>query len=256
MTTNGDISVIPRRFQREPMNLSKSPVLHISQSVEWMQPVPMPTKPADEMMRYDAAIHTKIRNETISVKPKSIGAFITTQTTLHQASTLLCRMQATALVGNVPKESVIAYDAGGKSSRSRAEKWKTDKEPMVRWKYTIPPNQSYLYRMASGDSNRIHVDGKQPIMHGLCTFGIAFRAFLTLDADMASKVKQMGARFAKPIYVNDEIEVKIWQSSTWRYHFVIDDIDTEERLVDDGYLVQWDGGDDGSNGKTAMNSKL
>ncbi len=65
-----------------------------------------------------------------------------------------------------------------------------------------------MYRL-SGDANPLHIDPSmaqisgfdRPILHGLCTEGIATREITQTyaDSDM-SRVRAVKARFAKPVF--------------------------------------------------------
>ena len=68
--------------------------------------------------------------------------------------------------------------------------------------------QAALYRL-SGDVNPLHIDPSfaqlggfdTPILHGLCTEGIAIREITQKVADNdVSKIRKIKARFAKPVY--------------------------------------------------------
>ena len=80
-------------------------------------------------------------------------------------------------------------------------------------------NQAALYRM-SGDRNPLHIDPdiakrvgfKEPILHGLCTYGVACRRFVqeVFKGD-AGKIKSYSARFSNPVIPGESLQVKTWQ---------------------------------------------
>jgi acyl dehydratase len=79
--------------------------------------------------------------------------------------------------------------------------------------------QALLYRL-NGDTNPLHAEPQmakmvgyeRPILHGLCTFGFAGRAFLkSVCGGDAKKVKSFGARFAKPVLPGDTLTTEGWQ---------------------------------------------
>jgi acyl dehydratase len=80
------------------------------------------------------------------------------------------------------------------------------------------PEQALLYRL-SGDRNPLHVDPKfaarggfsQPILHGLCTYGVTGRALLraVCDGDPA-RFRSMSGRFSRPVLPGEPLTVSIW----------------------------------------------
>ncbi len=80
------------------------------------------------------------------------------------------------------------------------------------------PEQALIYRL-SGDRNPLHVDPKfaarggfsQPILHGLCTYGVTGRALLhaLCDGDPA-RFTSMYGRFTRPVLPGEPLTVSIW----------------------------------------------
>lgn len=79
-------------------------------------------------------------------------------------------------------------------------------------------DQALLYRL-SGDRNPLHSDPglatavgfERPILHGLCTFGVAGRVLLHALADGdPTRVASMEGRFSKPVLPGDELTVRAW----------------------------------------------
>ena len=80
-------------------------------------------------------------------------------------------------------------------------------------------DQALLYRL-SGDYNPLHIDpdiAEQakfpvPILHGLCTYGVAGRALLReLAKGNVSKLNSMSCRFSAPVYPGETIVTEIWK---------------------------------------------
>ncbi|MBF6413541.1 MaoC/PaaZ C-terminal domain-containing protein [Nocardia cyriacigeorgica] len=82
------------------------------------------------------------------------------------------------------------------------------------------PQQALLYRML-GDRNPLHSDPEfaraagfpNPILHGLCTYGIVCKTATdtVLDSD-ASRVTGFRARFAGVLYPGETIRTRIWHA--------------------------------------------
>jgi len=81
-------------------------------------------------------------------------------------------------------------------------------------------NQAALYRV-SGDRNPLHIDPavakavgfREPILHGLCTYGVICRRFVKeiLQGD-CGKLKSYSARFSSPVIPGETLQTKIWQA--------------------------------------------
>lgn len=81
------------------------------------------------------------------------------------------------------------------------------------------PQQAALYRLL-GDRNPLHIDPevaqaagfKGPILHGLCTYGIACRAIMRACCDNdPAKIAHLEARFSAPVYPGETILTRIWR---------------------------------------------
>jgi acyl dehydratase len=87
--------------------------------------------------------------------------------------------------------------------------------------------------MATADTNAIHVEhsehaaaslvgtSKRPLLHGLCTLGIAVRGIMTFLREpdgVEYEFNTLEADFAKPVYVGDCLMVRLWESETVSPH--------------------------------------
>ncbi len=80
-------------------------------------------------------------------------------------------------------------------------------------------DQALLYRL-TGDRNPLHADPARaravgydrPILHGLCTFGVACNAVLqTICGYDYTLIEQFDARFSAPVMPGDTITTDMWQ---------------------------------------------
>ncbi len=76
-----------------------------------------------------------------------------------------------------------------------------------------------IYRL-SGDYNPLHADPEvaraagftRPILHGLCTFGMAAHAIVkTCCKYDAARIKSMAVRFTAPVYPGETIKFQLWR---------------------------------------------
>ena len=80
------------------------------------------------------------------------------------------------------------------------------------------PQQAAIYRL-SGDKNPLHIDPKMaanagfpaPILHGLCSYGIACRAIMQAFCDNdPARIARFDVRFSSPVYPGEKITTDIW----------------------------------------------
>lgn len=87
--------------------------------------------------------------------------------------------------------------------------------------YDIPtlPQSALLYRLCA-DPNPLHADPKiaaaagfdRPILHGLCTYGIAARAILQLCCgNNPDRLARLSVRFTAPVFPGETIRTEIWR---------------------------------------------
>jgi acyl dehydratase len=93
------------------------------------------------------------------------------------------------------------------------------REPDLSCDIPTRPDQALLYRL-TGDRNPLHADPARaaevgfdrPILHGLCTFGVACKAVLKTICDYDyTLIRQFDARFSAPVLPGDTITTDMWQ---------------------------------------------
>lgn len=105
------------------------------------------------------------------------------------------------------------------------------------------PNQALIYRLSS-DLNPLHIDSEvaraagfeRPILHGLCTYGVAGRALLrALVANDPARLIRLDARFSAPVYPGETIETRIWREADGRARFESWVPERDLRVLTHGY---------------------
>jgi acyl dehydratase len=103
-----------------------------------------------------------------------------------------------------------------------------DREPDARIALPTREDQALIYRL-SGDRNPLHSDPwfarelagfPKPILHGLCTYGVAGRALVAeLGGSDATKVTGIDARFTSPVFPGETLTTSIWRTEAGRAVF-------------------------------------
>jgi acyl dehydratase len=113
------------------------------------------------------------------------------------------------------------------------------------------PEQALLYRL-SGDLNPLHADPAvaeaagfaAPILHGLCSYGIAGLAVLAaLCGDEPRRLKRLDLRFAHPVFPGETLVTEIWHTGAGRAALrvrVPARADTKRQVVLDHGLAEYD----------------
>jgi acyl dehydratase len=178
-------------------------VLHGEQKLELYRPLPM----AAELL-------TTTRVASVLDRGAGRGAVITvaTEGRLERDDTALFTLESTLIArgdggfggptGSVPTPHILP-----------------EREPDLVCDLPIRADQGLLYRLC-GDRNPLHADPSvaraagfdAPILHGLCTYGIACRAILATICDYDfTLINGFQARFSAPVYPGDVLTTDMWQ---------------------------------------------
>lgn len=110
------------------------------------------------------------------------------------------------------------------------------REPDLSLSVETAVNQALLYRLC-GDRNPLHSDPvfarragfDQPILHGLCTWGISARVLLAElegngHASALTRLATFGGRFRAPVTPGERLTIRAWQIGTheWTYTTSVD----------------------------------
>ncbi|MGA0542133.1 MaoC/PaaZ C-terminal domain-containing protein [Neotabrizicola sp. VNH66] len=101
-----------------------------------------------------------------------------------------------------------------------------DRAPDAEVDVVTRPEQALIYRL-NNDRNPLHADPAyaakagfdRPILHGLCTYGLAVRALLPTAAggDVAA-IRSVECRFSRPVFPGETVRFQIWTGPD-RAHF-------------------------------------
>ena len=108
---------------------------------------------------------------------------------------------------------------GGEPGPQPAPHALPDREPDLTCDLPTLPQAALIYRL-SGDPNPLPADPKvaaaagfdQPILHGLCTLGVAGHAILKSCCDYdATRFKSLKLRFSSPVFPGETIRTEMWR---------------------------------------------
>ena len=191
----------PPTVQFPGIDIELSKVLHASERVEVPAPLP-PSGSARAVTRFT------------DIWDKGKAAVIWSETT------------ATAPDGTVlwtQRRSIFARGEGGFGGERgpSSSDGAPDRAPDLELDVPILPQQALLYRLC-GDRNPLHSDPEfaaaagfpQPILHGLCTYGMTCKTIVDnlLDGDTA-QVGSYGARFAGVVFPGETLKARIWKAA-------------------------------------------
>lgn len=179
-----------------------------------------------------------LKSRLIGVHKRGSGASVESEQVLIQNGKEVYRIiSGTFMVGakNFEDSGVSNSEKVGVPSRA----------PDATLELPTSPTQTHVYRL-SGDYNPLHVDDnfakmsgfKQPIIHGLCTFGMSARAVLKQFAgDDQKKFKLFKGRFAKPLLPGDTLVVEMWKEPGNKIVFLTKSKDTGAVVINNAYLL-------------------
>ncbi len=150
------------------------------------------------------------------------GALVITERTLVDdatgealatlAQTTFCRADGGFGQGDTPPELLPAVP---------------ERAPDAVREIAILPQAALLYRL-NADPNPLHADPavaraagfERPILHGLCTYGVAARALLDAFAGGdGDRLAELNVRFSRPVFPGETLQVRMWREADGRVRF-------------------------------------
>ncbi len=98
-----------------------------------------------------------------------------------------------------------------------------DREPDQVCDFPTLSQSALLYRLAGADPNPLHANPevataagfKMPILHGLCTYGVAGHALIKACCNYdATRLRSMNLRFSSPVYPGETIRTEMWKEDS------------------------------------------
>jgi len=178
-------------------------VLHGEQSIELHKPLPP-----------EATVVAHNQVTEVIDKGEGRGALIYTTRTITDKAT------GEALATNVSTTFARANGGfGGPPVDQPQPHDLPDRDPDTTLDLPTLPQAALIYRL-SGDPNPLHASPKvakaagfhAPILHGLCTLGVAGRAVLDTYCNYdASHFKSLKLRFSSPVFPGETIRTEMWK---------------------------------------------
>jgi len=177
-------------------------ILHGEQGIVWHKPIPAA-----------ATVTGRTRVTDIIDKGAEKGSLLFSERVVSDAKT---GEKLATLTGT----TVLRGDGGFGGPAKEAPKPHRipDRAPDAVCDLPTAPNAALIYRL-SGDYNPLHVDPEvaraagfaRPILHGLCSLGVAGHALLkTVAGYDPARFKSMRLRFTSPVFPGETIRTEMW----------------------------------------------
>jgi acyl dehydratase len=195
-------ALIPDMFPPD-LGWDYSQVLHVEQRLQLYRPLP----PAAELRLDKRVVDVFDRGPT-----RGAMFFFEVEGRLAKDDTVLFTLGATVMARG-------DGGFGGPSGSGPPPHRPPRRDPDLSCETPTRADQSLLFRL-NGDRNPLHADPDAalasgfeiPILHGLCTYGIACRAILKTICDYDhTLIEGFDARFSLPVLPGDTIVTDMWQ---------------------------------------------
>ena len=175
--------------------------------------------------------------EEIIDKGAGKGALVYSRRDIHDKET-------GALLASLSSTSFLRGDGGfgGPSGPTRSVHVLPERAPDLACDIATLPQAALIYRL-SGDYNPLHADPDvagaagfpRPILHGLCTFGVAGHALLrSLCGYEPARLKRMEVRFSSPVFPGETVRTEIWREGGGRFGFRCKVVERDLVVINNG----------------------
>jgi len=170
----------------------------------------------------EGCLRSRTRIARIVDKGADKGALVITERSITDESD-------GSLVATIEHTSFCRADGGLSQSDEAPPPLPACPDEPEHTRVTLPtlPRAALLYRL-NGDQNPIHIDPAmargagfdRPILHGLCTYGMAARALVDSCCEhRPERLKSLGLRFAAPFFPGETLTVRIWRRASGTVQF-------------------------------------
>jgi acyl dehydratase len=160
------------------------------------------------------------RNSEVADKGADKGAIVVTERRISDPAT-------GHLLARVEHAMFCRADGGfgGRPGLAREFAPLPERAPDLGIEMPTVPNQALYYRLA-GDRNPLHASPAfaakagfpRPILHGLCSFGVAAHALMRASGERAP-LRLLETRFSKPVFPGETLRFEVWREGAGRYAF-------------------------------------
>ena len=212
MPTIGAVLGFPGFWMQDPKaGITWVKLVHGEQRMRFHKPFPT-----------SANVRGKIRVTHVIDKGAEKGAIVIVERDIFD-------MADDSLLATVQQTSFLRADGGFGNGDPAPEALPKVPERAPDHVCTLPtlPQAALLYRL-NADPNPLHVDLQvaqragypKPILHGLCTYGVAAHAILKTLCDYdPSRLTRFDTRFSAPVYPGETLAVEIWEGEGGMVHF-------------------------------------
>ncbi|MBV8849585.1 MAG: MaoC family dehydratase N-terminal domain-containing protein [Methylobacteriaceae bacterium] len=203
LPTMAVVLAYPGFWLREPgTGVNWKKILHGEQGIVWHKPVPAA-----------ATVTGRTRVTGIIDKGAEKGSLMFSERIVRDA-------QTGEKIATLTGTTVMRGDGGfgGPAKEVPKPHRIPDRAPDAVCDLATAPNAALIYRL-SGDYNPLHADAEvartagfpKPILHGLCSLGLAGHALLKTVAKYdPARFKSMHLRFTSPVFPGETIRTEMW----------------------------------------------
>jgi acyl dehydratase len=186
------------------------------------------------------------RNRVVSITDKGPGkgaiAVIARELSDRDTNELLVEARNVTFLRG---DGGFSGQSGGSDPPPAALPGVPERAPDIEVELASLPHQALLYRL-NGDYNVLHADPDvarsagfpRPILHGLCTYGMAAHAVLKAVCDYdARNLRRVAVRFTAPVFPGETVRFELWRQGSQTLHLRAR-VDTRDTVVLNNGLIE------------------